>query len=169
MGRGQATQEYARHEFFLGTLAGQGVARRLDPAFTTGDRSAFGDIYVLRDDVLGSYPGVRGPGTPRRDRHSIFTDIGGCLLPICGRAQRAGRATLRPRASSWSGLNKSKASWVGSILQDTVDGHFLGPIEAEAGNFEVAEAALLDAYERMMARGERGSPQPLPGTWALCT
>jgi len=49
------------------------------------------------------------------------------------------------------------------VLKDTVDGHFLGSIETEAGNYDVAEAALLGAYERMIVRGEKGFSSTVAG------
>jgi tetratricopeptide (TPR) repeat protein len=49
------------------------------------------------------------------------------------------------------------------VLQDTIDGHFLGPLETEAGNFDIAETALLRSYERMIARGERGFSSTVAG------
>jgi tetratricopeptide (TPR) repeat protein len=49
------------------------------------------------------------------------------------------------------------------VLQDTIDGHFVGPIETAAGNFDIAETAMLGAYERMIARGERGFSSTVAG------
>jgi tetratricopeptide (TPR) repeat protein len=51
-----------------------------------------------------------------------------------------------------------------SVLEDSIYGHFLGPLETEAGNYEEAEIVMLGAYERMSGRGDTGFSSTVAGS-----
>ena len=48
-------------------------------------------------------------------------------------------------------------------VADGSAGHFLGPMEIVAGNYEEAERTLIGAYERMTARGDTGFSSTVAG------
>jgi tetratricopeptide (TPR) repeat protein len=49
---------------------------------------------------------------------------------------------------------------------DSVAGHFIGPMEMTAGNYEEAERVMLGAYERMSARGDTAFTSTVCGNLA---
>ncbi len=162
-GVARATQEYARHEFFLGHA---GAAKELledlirhSPQEIVPPLATFMYYATM---YWGATPVSEALARldeidirSSRTSEGVYCRFAGGLNALVGNLAAA--RELLQRAKQIEGeLGRL-------ILQDTVDGHFLGPIEAEAGNFEVAEAALLGAYERMMARGERGFSSTVAG------
>ena len=49
---------------------------------------------------------------------------------------------------------------------DSLLGHFLGPLETDAGNYNVAEAHLVELFERMIERGDTGFSTTVAGNLA---
>jgi tetratricopeptide (TPR) repeat protein len=159
----RATQEYARHQFFLGRCAaakelmggliGDYPPESVPPLVTfmyyatlywgpTPVDEALADLAELDTRASLSSEGV-------------YCRFGGGVNALIGNYAVA--RELLERAREIEGLLGRL------VLQDTVDGHFLGAIETEAGNFDIAETALLGAYERMIARGERGFSSTVAG------
>jgi tetratricopeptide (TPR) repeat protein len=159
----RATQEYGRHQFFLGRT---GAAKELlgglihdYPPESVPPLAVF--IYYATmywgptpvDEALARLEELDTRASLNTE--GVYCRFGGGVYALIGNYTKS--LELLERAREIEGLLGRR------VLQDTVDGHFVGSIQTEAGNFEAAEVALLDSYERMIARGEKGFSSTVAG------
>jgi class 3 adenylate cyclase/tetratricopeptide (TPR) repeat protein len=159
----RATFEYARHEFFAGRagvtysmLSGLMESYPADqlPMLVLG--MSLGSMYwgptpvskalahLATIDVLGS-----------RTTEAFVLRYTGGLIGLQGDFDAARQALARAQ--------QIERELGRTVLEDSIAGHFMGPLETEAGNYEEAEKAMLGAYERMSGRGDMGFSSTVAG------
>jgi tetratricopeptide (TPR) repeat protein len=166
-GTDRATFELARHQFFAGR--------------------AQVSVDILAE-LIATYPADRMP--PRMLFGLMFAGLFWGPTPVTEAVARADELDV----STSRGLEAGKLRTLGGLsgligefgpgrqmlqraaeidrelgrqsLMDAGMGHFLGPMEMRAGNYRDAERLLLDAYERMSARGDLGFSSTVAGNLA---
>ena len=83
-----------------------------------------------------------------RSLESVVMRITGGLLGLLGQFDKARERMYRSREID---LELGRTA-----MADSIAGHFLGPMEMDAGNYADAERMMLDAFESMFAKGDTG-------------
>jgi class 3 adenylate cyclase/tetratricopeptide (TPR) repeat protein len=159
----RATMEYARHEFFIGRA---------------------GVTYTMLSNLMEEYPADELPelviGMSLAAMYWGSIPVGEAVARLEGidiRASRTTEAFVMRCAGGLNGLlgnfetarkalaraQEIERELGRSVLEDSLAGHFIGPLETEAGNYEEAERVLLVAYERMSGRGDTGFTSTVAG------
>jgi tetratricopeptide (TPR) repeat protein len=159
----RATLEYARHEFFAGRA-------RVTYTMLSGLMESYpGDelpILVLGMSLASMYWGPTPVSEAlahleefdvpaSRTTEAFVMRYTGGLNGLLGNFETARGALARSQ--------QIEGELGRAVLEDSIYGHFLGPLETDAGNYEEAETVMLGAYARMSGRGDTGFSSTVAG------
>ena len=160
----RATFEYARHEFFSGrsSVAHSMLSGLLEsypadqlPMLVFG--MSIGSMYwgpTPVSEALAYLEKIDIRGS--RTNEAFLLRCEGGLNGLLGNFEKARQSLARSKQIEHE-LGRS-------VLEDSLGGHFIGPLETEAGNYEEAERVLLEAFERMSGRGDSGFLSTVAGS-----
>ena len=152
----QATSMLGTHNFFAGhALAAHEIFTAGVNRYPPGKAPAFLVGWTLSSMFFGPTPVDEALERARsldysadRSLESVAMRITGGLLGLTGEFDEARQRLLRSREIDRELGRRGRV--------ESLDGHFLGPMEMDARNFDEAERIMVGAFDSMFSKGDTG-------------